>query len=264
MKTKKETLAAFGTTDEERTQLAAILDKCDAASGRGVPAFSKFLSPEMQARCKRMLDSLKADYRIFGGAEGAERCVVCFLPEWADESLLTSDDGPIAAIRSAFRSERELTHRDILGSLMGLGLQREAVGDIYLQDGCCYILLLREIAPFVVHNMTSAGRVSLRPELIPLSMLPAREVKFEIRRDSVMSMRLDGVVAAAFNLSRSSADELIKAGRVSLDHTECLKGDKTVHSGSIISVRGMGKVQIEETGTTSRRGRMGIEVKKFV
>ena len=190
--------------------------------------------------------------------------MVCFLPEWADESLLTGADSPLAAVRARFKSDRELTHRDILGSLMGLGLQREAVGDIYLQEDCCVFVVLREVAGFVLQNMTSAGRVSLHLELIPLNELPAREVKFETRRDSVMSMRLDGVVAAAFNLSRNSADELIKSGRVSLDHLECLKGDKTVHSGSIISVRGMGKVQIEETGTTSRRGRMGIEVKKFV
>lgn len=262
--TKKELVARFAGSEEDKTLLAAVLDKYDAAASRGVPSCTKFLSPELQVRVGAMLDYMKAEYTIFGGGEGYERCVACFLPEWADESWLTGADSPLAAVRARFKSDRELTHRDILGSLMGLGLQREAVGDIYLQEDCCVFVVLREVAAFVVQNMTSAGRVSLRPELIPLSELPAREVKFETRRDSVMSMRLDGVVAAAFNLSRNSADELIKAGRVSLDHLECLKGDKTVHSGSIISVRGMGKVQIEETGTTSRRGRMGIEVKKFV
>ncbi|MBR4304087.1 MAG: RNA-binding protein [Clostridia bacterium] len=264
MKTKKELVAAFARNDEDKPQLAALLDKQDAAQNRGVPASSKFLSPEMQVIARRMLDHIKAEYITFGGSEGAERAVVCFLPEWADESWLKSDESPIAAIKATFKTERELSHRDFLGSLMGLGLQREAVGDIMIQDGCCYMAVLREVAPFVVQNMTSAGRVSLQLEQIALSAMPAREVRFETRRDSVMSMRLDGVVAAAFNLSRSTAEEMIKAGRVSLDHLECLKGDKTVASGSIISVRGLGKVQIEETGTTSRKGRMGIEVKKFV
>ena len=264
MKTKKELVAAFARNDEEKTLLAALLDKQDAAQNRGVPASSKFLSPEMQVIAGRMLEHIKADFILYGGSRGAERAVVCFLPEWADESHLTGDESPVAAIKATFKTDRELSHRDFLGSLMGLGLQREAVGDILLLDGCCYIAVLREVAPFVLQNMTSAGRVSLQLEQIDLCDLPEREVKFETRRDSVMSMRLDGVVAAAFNVSRSTAEEMIKAGRVSLDHLECLKGDKTVASGSIISVRGLGKVQIVETGTTSRRGRMGIEVKKFV
>jgi len=264
MKTKKELVAAYARTDEDKPQLAALLDKSDAAQTRGVPSCSKFLSPEMQAVACRMLDYIKAPYSLFGGIGGAERAVVCFLPEWADDSWLMGEDSPLAGIKAAFKTERELTHRDILGSLMGLGLQREAVGDILVQDGCCYFVLLREVAPFVLQNMTSAGRVSLSLEQVALSELPAREIRFETRRDSVMSMRLDGVVAAAFNLSRDSAAELIKTGKVSLDHAECLKGDKTVQSGSIISVRGLGKVQVEETGTTSRRGRMGIEVKRFV
>ena len=247
-----------------KTLLAALLDKKDMCERRSVPAFSKFLSPEEQLIASRLLNHIKAEYVVFGGREGAERAVVCFLPEYMDEGGLRGGDSPIAAIRAVYKSERELTHRDFLGSLMGLGLQREAVGDIYVLDGCCVFLVLGEIAPYVLQNMTSAGRAALSLERIAIDDIPQIEQRFETKWASVMSMRLDGVVSAAFNVSRDTAAEMIKAGRVSLDHLECLKGDKTVHSGSIISVRGMGKVQIEETGTTSRRGRTGIEVKKFV
>ena len=264
MKTKKELVAAFARSEEDKTLLAAILDKANAAQNKNTPAFTKFLSPAQQVIACQMLDHIKAEYTVFGGRKGAERAVLCFLPDWLDEDFLQSEDSPVAAIKAAFKSDRELTHRDFLGSLMGLGLQREAVGDIYVYEDCCYFVLIRDIVPFVMQNLTSAGRASLSLTMTELSALPEKEERFESRKDSVMSMRLDGVVSAAFNVSRDTAAEMIKAGRVSLDHLECLKGDKTVHSGSIISVRGLGKVKIEQTGTLSRRGRMGIEVKKFV
>ena len=123
---------------------------------------------------------------------------------------------------------------------------------------------MRELVPFVMQNMTSAGRAALSLEEIDLSAIPVPEIKFEEKHATVMSMRLDAVVAAAFNISRDRAAQYINSGRVSLNHIECLKCDRPVKDGDIISVKGMGKAQVLDAQTTSRRGRMGIIIKKYV
>lgn len=264
MKSKKELIAAFADGEENKLLLASLLDKEETARMKGIPSCTRFMTPEQQAMSKKLLDSIKAEYHIFGGYEGAERAVICFLPEYLDELWIESADGPVAAIKASYKGNLKLGHRDFLGSLMGTGIVREAVGDITVWDNICYFIVLRELVPFVIQNMTSAGRAVLTLEEREFSQIPAPEIKLEEKKATVMSMRLDAVLSAAFNVSRDSAAQCVNSGRVSLNHILCVKGDKIVKDGDIISVKGMGKVQIFDAGTISRRGRKGVIIKKYV
>ena len=120
----------------------------------------------------------------------AEREICCYLPEYLDESWLESEDGPIAAARAVYFEGDTLTHRDFLGALMGCGVKRETVGDIYVAEGRCDFLVTREVLPYLLQNFLSAGRTKLHVEQIALTDVSVPEQKTKMVRDTVPSLRL--------------------------------------------------------------------------
>ncbi len=188
----------------------------------------------------------------------------CYVPDYLEESWLTSEDSPCAAVRAEFRAEDAPNHRDFLGSLMGCGIKRETVGDIYVSREHCDFLVTREILPFVLQNLTSAGHAKLRLSVLPLSELCIPEQRVKLIRDTVSSLRLDGVVSSGFSISRGKAAEAIAAGRVELNAFVCMKGDKPVSEGDRISLRGLGKMRLKEVGGTTKKGRISILIERYL
>lgn len=254
----------FAQTEEDRLMLKKVLDKKDAAERKSAPSNTKFLSQRQAVMCTAMLKAAGNPEHIYlGGYDDAERRVLFFPPDWMDWTP-EGDESPIAAVRCEFSKENTLSHRDILGAMMGLGIERETVGDILVSEGEAFIIVLREILPFVLQNLDSAGRSRLTATEIPQSELKVPAASFTLKKDTVSSLRLDSVVSSGFNTSREKAAELIRSGRVSLDHLECTKPDKPVVQGARISARGLGKIELHEVGGLTKKGRTAITIKKFV
>ena len=246
---------------EERVLLARVLDKYEQMERRNIPTATGFLSEGEQAAAGRLLSAagIHAGYVWNGGYEGAARKLLQFLPDWAEEDM-----GVIACLRASFRGDKPPTHRDCLGSLMGLGIVREKVGDILISPESCDVLVTADILPFLLQSWDSAGRVRLSAEEIPLSALVVPEQKVREIRDTVMTLRLDAVTASGFSLSRTKAYELIAAGRVQLNHVDCLKPDRPVAAGDVVTARGYGKFELAEVGGLSRKGRTAIVIKRYL
>lgn len=259
---RRERIARLAQSKEDEVLLARVYERVTLGAQRNIPAFSCFLSRREQMLCQELLRG--GEFLFFGGAALAEREVCGFLPEYLDEAWLYSEDAPIAAVRAWFFEEDQLSHRDFLGSLMGIGIKRETVGDIYVGKGQCDFLVLREILPYVLQNLTSAGRTKLHVEEIPLGALevPAQSVK--TIRDTVPSLRLDGVISSGFSISRGKASEYVAAGKAELNYLPCQKGDKLVSEGDVISVRGLGKIRLETVGGNTKKGRISIEISRFL
>lgn len=146
---------------------------------------------------------------------------------------------------------------------MGLGIQRDTVGDILPGANSCDLIVLKEISPFILANLSSAGKVKLKLTSIGHSQLQIPEPEFKLVRDTVASLRLDNIVSAGFSISREKASAAIRAGKVTLNHLECAKPDKTVGRGDRISLRGMGKIEFCEVGNLTKKGRISITIKKY-
>ena len=265
--TKKELLDRCARDGAERVLLARVLDKLELAQDRGIPAHTPFLSPGEQASVTDLLNAWGRPRHIFwGGFPGAERALCAFLPDWQDENdLLLDPEGPLAALEAAFPPGSELSHRDILGSLMGLGLTREKLGDILLPgDRTCQVILLREVLPILLSQWGSAGRWRLKLREIPLASLSPGEAKVRLIRDTVATPRLDAVLAAGFSLSRSKAMAYISAGKAAVNHRECLKGDKLVDVGDILTCRGLGKCVVREIPGQSKKGRTMLVLERYI
>ena len=248
-------IAAIADSDEERMLLVRVCDRIERAMQRETPAATAFLSQREQALVKQLLP----DCRYFGGVDGAERKVAYWLPDYiAEEDYFA--DGPIACLRATFYEANALTHRDILGALMGAGIRRDAVGDICLRETDCDILILAELERYLLDNLTDAGRQRLRLVPIPLSAARKEPQKMKELRVTVSSLRLDGVISAAFHLSRGGAAETIRAGKVRINSLTCLKPDRAVAVGDELSVRGFGKGKLLREDGETRKGRLALTV----
>ena len=259
---KREKIERLAQSKDEAMLLAHVYDRIALAEQRGIPGCSCFLSPHEQALTAQLLRG--TDFLFFGGTPSAERKMCCWLPEYLDESWLSSQDGPCAAVRAEFFAHDRLSHRDFLGALMGAGIKRETVGDIFVAEGACDFLVTREILPYVLQNLSSAGKARLTLRELPLDELHVPEVQTKSIRDTVSSLRLDSVLSSGFGLSRGKACAYIESGKTELNHLPCLKPDKGVGEGDVISVRGLGKLRLEEISGTTKKGRTGILISRFV
>ena len=263
---KTELLDRCARSGEERVLLARVLDKLEWTQKRGVPAWTPFLTPGEQAAAGDLLAAWGSPrYVAVGGYPESERNLFYFLPDWQEpEDALSGPESPLAALEAVFPRGASLTHRDILGSLMGLGLTREKLGDILMLDGRCQIVALREALPILLSQWESAGRWTVSVREIPLADLTPKPPTVKAIRDTVAALRLDAVLAAGFSTSRTKAADLISAGRVSVNHRACIKGDKTVAEGDVLTCRGLGKCVVKEVLGASKKGRILLVLERYL
>lgn len=263
--TKTELLNKTARSEDERLLLARTLDRLELARTRSIPAHTGFLSPQERTAVEALLNACgHPRHLFFGGFPQAERTVCFFLPDWQEEeNVLEGEDCPVRALRASFTGGG-LTHRDFLGAILGLGLDREKVGDLLVGEGQCDLLILEDIQNFLLLHLDQAGRSRLTLAPIPLTRLEPPKLQVRTMRDTVSSLRLDAVAASAFGLSRGRAAELIAAGRVSLDHAACLKPDKQVGQGAVLTARGLGKAKLIEAGGLTKKGRVGIVIERYL
>ena len=259
-------LDRLGAAGEERLLLAKVLDRAVKAQKRNAFAATDFLSPAERLRAEELLrlgGFSKTDYATFGGYPEAERRILLFLPRWMERED-ADGESPIRCLRVSFREEDGLSHRDFLGSLMGLGIVREKIGDILVSPASADVVVLESVAEFLLQNWDCAGRAKLTAALIPPEELRVPQGRFQEIRETVSSLRLDAVTAAGFRLSRGRAAELIASGRVQVNWREWAKGDKPLAAGDTVSARGLGKFQLSEVGKTTRKGRISVVIKRYV
>lgn len=262
---KTELLNKFSKDPDERIVLARALDQMERAANRSIPCATQFLSPAQRAALEPLLAASGHPRRLFhGGYEGAERTVCVFLPDWLEGSDWQAED-ELAAIECAYPpTGADLTHRNLLGGLMGIGLTREKVGDILTGDTAAQIICLKEAAPIILSQFEQAGRYRLKLREISLSELSPAPAQVKVIHDTVSALRLDAVLASGFSLSRGRAADAVAGGRVAVNHRECLKPDKPVAEGDILTCRGLGKCVLKTVGGQSRKGRIIIEIERYL
>ena len=257
-------LDRLGAAGEERLILAKILDRAEQARNRNIPVATDFLSPAQLARAGDLLRLAGfTDYAVLGGYETAERRLLLFLPDWLERSEAESQS-PIRCLRAAFREEYRLTHRDFLGSLMGMGIVREKVGDILVGPDSADLIVLDTVADFLLQSWDSAGRAKLTVSAIGAENLHIPAVSCREVRDTVSSLRLDAVASSGFRMARGKAAALIESGKVQVNWRECVKPDKLLAAGDTVSARGFGKFELSEVGGVTKKGRTSIVLKVYV
>ena len=260
---KAKLLDSISADAEERLLLARVLDKREQCIRRSVPTHTAFLTPAQCAAAQRLLTRCGAQdgFAFHGGFDDAQRKILFFLPEWQEEPDL---DNTICHISSKIYETDSISHRDILGSLIGMGVAREMIGDILVEEASIHVLAAGEVADFLLTSWESAGRTHLAPRRDALDAVPRIAPRVRELRDTVAAPRLDAVVASGFSTSRTRAAELVDAGAVQLNYRVCEKGTQTVAEGDTISVRGMGKLTVTRLGGTTKKGRVLVTLHRYI
>jgi RNA-binding protein YlmH len=249
--------------NDDRLLVSRVIDKVQLAMKIQKPVHTDFLDPNQQSIIQRAfleLDDIEYDFN--GGFNGAERAVVVFRPVFIDDEDLTNDFFKLLYIKLSSRDI--LSHRDYLGSLMGLGIKREKTGDIIVGEDECNIVVISEIAEYIALNLTKVGNNSVTVQIREIGELSVPEPKTREISVTVASLRLDCIAAPGFGMSRSKAAEYIKAGKLNLNWVTVENSDRTVREGDTISIKGKGRVVIEKVWGKTKKDRIGIILKKYV
>ena len=248
---------------EDKLLLAKVWDKISAGTNRNIPANTCFLSPRELEMCRYLLGQPEELYP-FGGYEAAERKMLIFLPDYLDESALYDADAPLVCLRAVFYEGDSPSHRDFLGALMGAGVARETIGDICVGKGSCDFFVTREIAPYILQNFTGAGRTRVHLQQIALQDVQVPEPEVKQIKDTLASLRLDGVISAGFRIGRSQAAQYVTAGKAAIDGLPCEKPDKAVAEGMTVSVRGLGKIKLKTVKGQTKKGRISVVIDRYL
>ena len=224
---------------------------------------SLFLTPAEQARIKKWAQYETAGTVLFhGGREQTERRAAFFLPYWMDEADFdASEHIRCVEVVSGFG---EPGHRDYLGAALGLGIDRQWLGDIWIDGSRAYIFCLPSVEGHLLASLDKVGRSGVKTRSVALDAAPAPEPRRKRVSFTVKSPRLDAAAAGLFSLSRTECARLIAAGEVSLNYEPCLRPDTVVKEGDVLSLRGHGKGEINAFGGVSRKGRMFVECLLFL
>jgi len=173
----------------------------------------------------------------------------------------SAEDYPLCVVAFRYRSVREITHRDVLGTLMAAGIRRDKIGDILCGEGLSVVFLREEIADFVTEQIDRIGGEGVTALTDYSGPLPVSHTYQEIK-DTIASPRLDAVVKSLLRLSREKAAELIRLGSVSVNHRPTLSVSLALTAPCTGSVRGYGRYLIDTIGPETKKGRLLLCARK--
>ncbi len=266
---KTEIINKISSDPEQRILLSHIFDLCERRNDRNVITSSNFMSEPDASLVEILINTVKADnYVFFGGYDGAERKCIIFLPDYFTEDDVTDEPSlcDIAYIKASVdkfnKNDASFSHRDVLGSLMGLGIERHLIGDIVADGGQAIFAVKSKIVPFITENLTKISRYPVEVTAYDkYEMTPKQD--FVSDSDTVASMRLDAVISSIFSISRTAAFDAISGGIVSVNGIAVTKPDRAVNEGDKLTMRGKGKAVIDSVGGFSKKGRIRFSYRKY-
>lgn len=246
---------------EDRRFMAKVLDKITLVLKNHETVVTDFFDPHQQNLISPVLRVPGISFIWAGGYESAERQRLVVGPEYLDMEEV--DHALVLLAVTGNLKYQNLAHRDFLGSILGLGIKREKIGDIIVNDKGCQVIVDESISGYIINNLTKVHRVSVKVERADFEVLelPAENTK-EINT-TVSSLRIDAVAAAGYGASRTKMASDITAEKVKVNWNTVTDPSFNVKEGDIISIRGRGRVEIETVKGETKKGRLAVILKRF-
>ena len=228
---------------------------------RNTRRFLRFLDPAQRLEAEAIAKKEGCCFSAFGGYELAERQVGCFFAPGEEPD---GEEYPVTCLKSAYDARfSSLSHRDVLGACMALGLTRDRLGDMIATDSEIYLFAETAIAPFLEENLHSAGKTALRFSEMGAGPVPVPAQKGSYFRAVLASLRFDAAVSGGYRLSRAVSQSLIRRGDCKLNFEVCERTDAQVSAGAMLSVRGMGRVRLASVDAVTRKDRVSVTFFRF-
>lgn len=246
---------------QEKKRYAELAER---AWSNGAYVFTPFLDLQGLSLFKEALPSLpRVPWQLFGGAEGCERQMLRF----GSEEICGYDmPFPICCIKLSPVSKKfadKLSHRDFLGALMALGMEREMLGDIIVREDHAFLFCHERIAEYICRNLSQVKHTTIFCEI---TQAPPDGELFRTERKVVQlsSERIDALVAHVFKMSRGDAQALFPMGRIFVDGILCQSPGYTPKAGQVISVRGYGRMRYVGVDSLSKKGKCNTAVELYI
>lgn len=255
---------------EETLLRKRLIELSNTAYQRGIITYSDFLNlNELNILHTTPKDLFPISYITFGGYAYSERQMAAFLPDafslYMDKSEI-QNIFPIKIVKITpvhAKFAEELGHRDYLGALLNLGIERSKLGDILVQEKSAYVFVNETLADFIVSELVKVRHTVVLPQIEEAAEF-IYEPKFEIIKGTVASVRLDALLSLAYHSSRSKLTGLIEGARVYVNGKLITSNAYHVKDNDIISVRGMGRFQFRQIVSETKKGRYYVELYKYI
>ncbi len=225
--------------------------------------FTDFLNPSELSVYYDMLNELSfIGSSVSGGIDNAERCMICF---GSEKDFGYEEPFPIVSIEivpAAKKFAESLTHRDFLGSVMGLGLERKKIGDLIVKDNSAYLFAEEFAGNVIVQELGQVRHTTVRVKKI--AYVPEElEPRLIEKRLQVSSNRIDAVISQVYHYSREQALILFRTNKIALNGIPTMENAKVLKMGDVVSVRGKGKFIFSKEDGKTRKDRLNIIVEIY-
>ncbi len=248
---------------DEKLIFSKVFDRACYCIKNFEPAFTEFLDPYKISTILSLIgNGYDFNVQVFGGFRDAERQKIGFFPEF----MLPGDyTFPISTIEITYNLQfsKKLTHRDFLGSLIGLGIVRGKIGDILLTDDKVYAFVDNDIADFINVNLERVGHTKVKTRVVSVDDIKLNDEVEVLKNITVSSLRLDTVLSGVFNVSRGKVSELIKGEKAFVNWSLCTSTSKVVSEGDVITLRGYGRMKVIEFMGKTKKDKFLISMRKF-
>lgn len=248
---------------EERLLFAKAMDQALFAMKRRQPAFTDFMDRAKCARFQERLQGIQGlQVTLYGGMEDCERQKMGFSAD-----TLSAEAFPIRVLKIRRKSKKfgqaDLSHRDYLGSLLGLGIDRSKIGDILVEEASAICFVAEEIAPYISEVLQQVSKTAVIAEEIDgAEAIPKRQT--EVKRVTAASLRLDAVAGEVFHLSRGKMQALIGAEKAAVNWNTVKSPSHLLKEGDLVSVRGFGRFRVGEIGGKTKKDRVSLEIERYI
>lgn len=262
MVSAREKIIRYYKASDDDALASRLLDLAENATKSRKYKVSDFLDPHGESIAQTVaahFSNLKVDFN--GGFNNSERVRAAFYHEDYMGTVLYD----IVAIAVKWDKRfYSLSHRDVLGAIMGVGCERDVLGDIIFTDDGAQFVVTSTIADFFLNNLTQIGSANVSTEKIALEELQQKEEQVKEVKATVSALRLDAVAAAGYGVSRSRMADEIKAQRVKVNFKEAKNAAQTVNVGDIISFRQRGRLEVAEINGLTKKGRTSVLLRRYI
>ena len=236
-------------------------ESAKTASERMIRIYTDFYEPNLQHIIERETGRYPGSgCAFFGGHEYTERKMLCIHPRGEEPSR---EDFPIDCVQIPLPKKSGISHRDVLGSVLALGIERDQTGDITVRDNLVQLFVSKPIGQLIADELRQIGKHEVRARIAAPDEVKVYEPRFTPVSVIIPSMRIDALIHAVYRLSRSEASAFVKGEKVFINHEAVNKPGRDVKEGDIVSVRSKGRFIVEKVAGQTKKGNIKIDVKKF-
>ena len=231
------------------------------ASENMIRIYTNFYEPNLQHIIEREMGRYPGSgCTFFGGHEFTERKMLCVHPRGKGPS---DDEFPIDCIQVDLPKKSGVSHRDALGSVLALGIERDQIGDITVRDNMVQLFAAKPVGELIAGELRGMGKWDVKARIASRDEVKVYRPVFAEVSVIIPSMRIDALIHGVYRLSRNEAAAFVKGEKVFINHEAVTKPGRDVKEGDIVSVRSKGRFIVEKVAGQTKKGNIKIDVKKF-